>query len=251
MPNRFQMRDLPSVEGSGTWVSADQYGSELPAEDSAKFVLQHHKKGTWGIAIRGYNDGERMTSLMEGSGEVGVVLKDNVFPAVESLVGVIPVDDETGEKYLEAVKQPETTTNLLVQVLEQRASGIWSVQAPAEYNNYEAFAHLHIGEAGLALAWGKFTQSSETPESDSQFYRFDEVVPATLNNVGPLYYVKPADDSVRGLSSSALTERTRDYPDLVSLFGEIPTIPSVEQYAGQAAVSVIHEQSEVERLYGR
>ena len=203
MSDRIQMRELAETDEAGIWVDAGEYGTDLPSETGARFVLQRTAKGLWNLAVRGYNSGEQLESVVTRAGELAVKVGDSHYPTLDQHHGVIPVDPDTAEEYMEAVKLPETLQGLLVQVLEnaaERKQSGWNVMGPAEYNDYDTFARLVIfGEGTAGLAW----QEGEV---------FGFPLTSEIVQEGPNYQIRPYDRRVRCLSTSAVADRVANYP---------------------------------------
>jgi hypothetical protein len=157
---------------------------------------------------------------------------------------IIPVDAETGEKYAEAVKAPETAQGLLVQVLETPENGGWDVLGPAEYNTYETFAQLTaFGSAPrlVGFAWGRPPRHDEEPGR----LHFDRPMTANVRQSGTVFHIRPWDEKVRGLSVSAIADRVVNYPVRAA-----PNPDIDRRTVSFLPVSACLAESAVQNLYG-
>lgn len=215
------------TEGAGAWVSAPEYGNDLPVAEDATFLLTRTTAGALSMAVRGYNGGEPLVGVTDsGSSNLGVQVGSKTYDAIRAFANLISVGDEERERYAEAIRLPEEPRNaLLLHVLEQEKQGVWDLLNPAEYNDYDSAGQLVFISLGLVThARGRFGE----PDGDSSYagfggYKLDAPEPAKILKDGPEFKIVPHHEgsAYRGGVVSAIHERITSYPTRVIHAAEV------------------------------
>lgn len=264
MAERLNVWEINKTGNAGAWVSAPEYGGELPESDQTKFLVTRTANGLWTAAIRGYREGEALHAEVASASKslLGVEVDGTVYHAFGHTDAMMPVTDEQRGFYDAIVKSPEVQRDLLAQVLEQEDAGVWAILGPAEYNLYDSYAELSISDADhVGLRWGSFTGGADTGSSSEggfSGYMLGDAIAARTQHNGPLHRVAPLDSSAHGLFANSLVDRIKQFPTRASLTRELTEDDAIKlQYLGDAfefggqtsaaleepALSVIHRHS--------
>ena len=253
-----RMFEAVREEGTGLWVGVNQYGEELPAETEAKFIVQRTAKGLWRVAVRGYNEGEFFTAVVNNNGEVAAQLDDRHYTAMDSYQMLSAVDDETMQRYEAAIKGKEDEDRgLLLNVLESKKQGLWSVSGPAGYNSYEEFAQLLYGDPSqVGLSWGEWREWNDN-NNDQSDYHLKKLVAAQVLVDGPEYHVRPYDNRVRGVRASAIADRVRRFPFAANLVRDLTDADAItlrymnDEFAYGSPRIEAPQANPLETIYGK
>lgn len=225
MADRLRVEAVLETEGAGAWVSAPQYGTELPDPERATYLLTRTATGAFGMAIRGYSQGDPLVGVVAADKTLGVTVGDKAYDAIGFFDNVMAVDtDDDRERYAAHMQLPEEQrSRLLLHVLEQSQEGAWNLLQPAEYNDYDSAGRLvFISPELVTLASGKFGE----PDGVSSYagfggYKLNPPKSAKVVEDGPLFNIVPHDSSARGMVVSAIHERISSLPTMVTSAGEL------------------------------
>lgn len=189
----------------GVW--AGEVERVLPETiDHTQYIVERSASGLWSISLRGYNGGEPLdiqgglgAGFWQGQDET----KCQVVSPHNRFVAVPP---ESANEYQQAMTQPEARDNLLAQLLECRAEGVWDVRRSRAGEEYRAGGLLIVLPDG-SLAFRRDT----SVESDN-----DQVEPVTVDRVGPRFTLTFAEPGESWVVNS-IRERTTREPTKVYL----------------------------------
>ncbi len=157
MPERdsYRITEIGEKEVSAYWVNAPLHGNETPDSSGAKFVLEKRGDGSMTLAVKGYDGGRRQEAMVIDD-RLSVVINNEMYPVLDFTARALPIDLGEYAEYMRSISEPERESEkLLIQVLERRTSGVWTLLSPGLYNDYDSFAELsYLDPNHIGLRWG-------------------------------------------------------------------------------------------------